>query len=97
MENFGYVVATKILVEAEMPVLYAYRERPENDQDSGWRFFAGIETKEYVNDPENIAIYDVTTILSIDPSIRPLLDFPASCAFGRDDPDKGFQMWNASV
>ena len=97
MENFGYVIATKILVEAELPVLYAYRELPENDQDSGWRFFSGIESKEYINDPENIAIYDVTTILSIDPSIRPLLEFPASCAFGRDDSGKSFQMWDASI
>jgi hypothetical protein len=60
-----------------------YRENPDNDVDSGWRFFAGDETDDYANDPENIAIYDVNTIANYDPGIIPLLGAPHGSAFER--------------
>jgi hypothetical protein len=57
-----------------MPVRYMYREKPDNDLDSGWRFFAGSETDEYVEIPENCGIYDVNTIANYDPDIIPHLE-----------------------
>lgn len=93
-EKFGYVIATKVLVENNLPVLYAYREAARNPQDSGWRFFAGIESQAYVDDPENSEIYYATTILDVDGSVRPLLDIPAPCAFMREDPDESFRVWD---
>ena len=50
-----------------------YKEEPDNDVDSGWRFFSGFETDEYVNNPKNIEVYDVNTIvkeLAINNEIR---------------------------
>ena len=43
--------------------LYMYREAPDNEDDSGWRFFRGNETNEYVNDPHNIQIADLKDFL----------------------------------
>jgi hypothetical protein len=63
---------------------YMYRERAEGSSDSGWRFFSGLETDEYANDPQNLAIYDVNTIANYDPEIIPLLDAPPGTAFARD-------------
>ena len=65
------------------PVGYAYREQPDDDSDSGWRFFAGDETQEYADEPNNFAIYDVNTIANYDPEIVPLLDEPAHVQFER--------------
>ena len=78
-----------------------YREQPNDPIDSGWRFFAGTESQAYVDDPNNLAIYDVNTIANYDPEIIPLLDAPLGSAFERtvdhvgfikarfpDDPDK---------
>ena len=66
MEKFGFVLATKMLVEGKRKVRYMYHEETTNPQDSGWRFFCGDEDDDYVNNPDNIAIYDINTILEID-------------------------------
>ncbi len=41
---------------------YMYREQGDFEVDSGWRFFSGLESDEYANDPENLTFYDVNTI-----------------------------------
>ena len=48
MKNFGYVLATKMLVDGKRKVRFMYRETPDNNQDSGWRFFCGDENDEFV-------------------------------------------------
>ena len=64
-----------------------YREKADRPEDSGWRFFSGEETQEYIDDPNNTMIYDVNTIANYDPAIIPLLDAPTGSAFGRDGDD----------
>jgi hypothetical protein len=60
-----------------------YRDQPDKEVDSGWRFFAGDESQEYADTPDNFAIYEVNTICNYDPAIIPLLDAPFGSAFGR--------------
>lgn len=88
-KNFGYVLATKKLIEQKLPVGFMYHEKGEG-QDSGWRFFVGDEPQEYVDDPSNIAIYDIKTILKIDKSVKPLLDAEIGSAFEREEGKKTF-------
>ncbi|MCH9693421.1 MAG: DUF2185 domain-containing protein [Gammaproteobacteria bacterium] len=62
--------------------------RIENDcccsrADSGWRFFTGEETQEYIDDLNNTGIYEVNTIANYDPDIIPYLDAPPGSKFGR--------------
>ena len=85
MENFGYVMATKMLVDNKRKVRFMYREEPSNEQDSGWRFFCGDEDQDYIDNPNNIAIYDINTILAIDKSITPYLKSVKGTAFERED------------
>lgn len=84
VEDFGFVLATKMLVDGKRKVRFMYHERPDNPQDSGWRFFCGDEDDEYISDPDNIGVYDVKTILEIDGSILPYLDAPTDMAFERE-------------
>lgn len=84
MKNFGYVLATKMLVEGRHKVRFMYREEPDNEQDSGWRFFCGDEDQSYTDNPDNIAIYDINTIIELDSDIVSLLDSPAGSAFERE-------------
>ena len=90
MKNFGYVFATKMLVESKLPVLFMYRENSSNG-DSGWRFFCGLEEQEYVDNPDNIAIYDIDTIIEIDDSILPYLNSSYGSAYEREDQDSLFK------
>lgn len=53
-KTIGYALASKWLVENNMKVRFMYREEPDDTSDSGWRFFSGDESDEYVN-----SIYEV--------------------------------------
>jgi hypothetical protein len=92
MENFGYVMATKMLVDNKRKVRFMYREEQSNIQDSGWRFFCGDEDQNYTDNPDNIAIYDVDTILAIDKSISPYLRSAKGTAFEREDEKEVFTI-----
>lgn len=61
-----------------------YREDPDRDVDSGWRFMSGFEDEAYLNNPDNHGIYDVNTIANYDPDIIPFLDAPTGSAFERE-------------
>ena len=86
MEKFGFVLATKMLVEGKRKVRYMYHEEATN----GWRFFCGDEDDDYINNPDNIAIYDINTILEIDKSVLPYLNCSTGIALEREDENATF-------
>jgi len=61
-----------------------YREEPDRDDDSGWRFLAGDESDEYMDDSDNIHLVSLGAVLRQDDSILELLDSPVGSAFERD-------------
>jgi len=71
----GCMATDKITVNGEL-VDFMYREQPDFDSDSGWRFLAGTESQEYVDNAVNWAIYDTNTIANYDKAIIPYLDLP---------------------
>ena len=56
-----------------------------NEQDSGWRFFAGDEDDEYMAQNEHHGVYDVNTIVNYDPTILPFIDLDIGSTLERDD------------
>jgi len=80
----GCIATNRITVEG-YKVGYCYRENPDGGWDSGWRFTAGDESDEYMDDPNNAGIYKLNTICNDDPDIISLLNTPAPCAFERDE------------
>ena len=89
MKEFGYVIASRMLVDNRLPVMFMYRERPQ-DGDSGWRFLCGLEEQAYLDDPDNVAIYDVDTIREIDPSVEIYLGSLPRRAYARNSPEESF-------
>jgi hypothetical protein len=81
----GGCIATDMITVDGRKVAFMYREAPDSDADSGWRFLSGYEPDEYMEDPANIDIYDVNTIANYDPEIIPFLDSPAGSAFEREN------------
>lgn len=77
----GYGYASDMIMIDGKEIMYMYRELPDNEQDSGWRFFSGYESQEYVDDTQNLGIYDVNTIANYDTDIVPYLDCIAPCSF----------------
>jgi hypothetical protein len=62
-----------------------YRDTPKNDVDSGWQFFSGTETQEYLDHLENSSIYAVNTIANYDRAIIPYLNLPIGTELERVD------------
>lgn len=64
---------------------FMYREVPHDKKfDSGWRFLAGDESADYMNDLNNMDIFNLNTICNYDPDIIEFLDSPVGSAFYRD-------------
>lgn len=69
----GYsIVSDKITVDG-LKVGFMYREKPEEKDDSGWRFLSGTETEEYLNDDNHSMIFDVNVVANYDRAIIPYL------------------------
>jgi hypothetical protein len=83
-QGHGACFATDLITVNGHQVGYMYREAPDHPSDSGWRFMAGVESQDYLDNPDNLAIYDVNTIANYDPKIVPLLDAPIGSTFERD-------------
>lgn len=80
----GCIATDKITVEG-FKIGYMYREKPNPKYpDSGWRFFQGEESDEYIKDVKNSGIYDLNTICNYDPSIIPLLKSLYGVCYYRD-------------
>lgn len=83
VQGGGGCFATDMITVEGHKVGYMYREKPDFPEDSGWRFFSGKESEDYVNDPGHTQIYDVNTIANYDPAIIALLEAPIGSAFER--------------
>lgn len=92
IEPMGGCIATdKITVDGEL-VDYMIREEPDDDLDSGWQFFSGTENQEYIDNPNNSAIYDVNTIANYDRAIIPYLNLPIGVQLERIRGTDKFQI-----
>lgn len=89
-EGHGSCLASdQVTVDGE-PVRFMYREAPDDDIDSGWRFLSGGEDDAYMEEAEHFGVYDVNTIANYDPSIIPFLTAPEGSAFEKTSESKRF-------
>lgn len=86
----GCMASDKITKEG-FKVGYMYREQPsEENPDSGWRFMAGNEDDEYMENPDNFHIFAINTICNYDSDIIPYLQSEIGTSYIRVD-DKKFE------
>lgn len=88
--GFGSCIASDHITVNGRKVGYMYRDTPDNEIDSGWRFMSGRESRVFMDNPRNLDIYDVNTIANYDPEIVPLLSEPIGSAFERDQETRKF-------
>ncbi len=68
-----YCYASDMVTVDGLPVGYMHKERPEDEDDSGWRFYSGTETEEYVDNEYHFMMFDLNYIANCDPAIIPYL------------------------
>ena len=78
------VVASAHVVDPiRLPICYACRREPNNQYDSGWNFWSGTETQEFVDIADNFNIYPLNSFLEMDPSLRTIIESPIGAAWER--------------
>ncbi|WP_423735256.1 DUF2185 domain-containing protein [Chitinophaga caseinilytica] len=90
--NMGGCIATDRITVDGMPVGYMYRSAASNEIDSGWCFFAGDETQEYIDDLRNSTVYAVNTIANYDRTIIPYLELPVGVELEKNAAGDGFDL-----
>jgi len=83
-------LATRAIMESGAEVGYLFREASDFPDDSGWRIFTGQESLDFIDNDDNIEIYDLTEILKLDNSIEPYLDSPIGTELERKKGSKEF-------
>ncbi|MFN7488105.1 MAG: DUF2185 domain-containing protein [Chryseotalea sp.] len=87
----GCMATDKITVDGEL-VDFMYRESPDFENDSGWRFLSGTESQEYADNADNWAIYNVNTIANYDNAIIDYLDLPIGTELERVKGTSNFRL-----
>ena len=75
---------TRRIMNDGQKIGYLYREEPDRDEDSGWRFLCGDESDEYMDDSENTSLVSLGAVLREDDAVLDLLDSPVGAAFELD-------------
>lgn len=72
----SYAVVSREVSREGAAVGFLYREAPVFEQDSGWRFFSGAESDEYVADAEHFDTLPLSDVLSAHPELSALMAEP---------------------
>jgi hypothetical protein len=75
-----YAFVSKRALEADY-IGYCYRDTPETNIDSGWRFLYGDEEEDYLNNPVHSEAVYPEDMLSINPALDIILSAPVGSEF----------------
>ncbi len=56
-----------------MPIRFFYRDHPEHQNDTGFRFYSGFETDEFLEQEHAACVAPLESMARIEPSIAELL------------------------
>jgi len=94
--DLGYAFTTDMITVEGKKVDYMYRETPDRKEDSGWRFFGGGETQDYVDNPGHTSLLALNTVANYDPDIIPFLTYPVGTKIERN-PDGVLEVKSENV
>ena len=60
--HMGSCIASDMITVQGLKVAYMYREEAQSSEESGWVFLSGEEGDDYIEDPENLGLYEVNVI-----------------------------------
>ena len=78
-------IASDMITVQGLKVAYMYREEAQSSDESGWVFLSGEEGDDYIEDPENLGLYEVNVIANYDADIIAHLNAPAGSHFARNE------------
>ncbi len=91
MDLSKYCLISQELANNTKKVRFMYKEKPDDERDSGWRFFSGDEDQTYVDNPANILSANLKDVVEeIDPSVKKYLDCEIGKTFERENEKDDF-------
>jgi len=78
MQKYGFVTQRAI---DHNYVGFCYREYSEIKIDSGWRFLYGDEDENYLDNPDNVVVQDLSDIVDWKPELKDILSSRPNCEF----------------
>lgn len=81
-------IVSKKVREEGFKIGYGIRMEPTNERDSGWCFSVGNESEEYINDPQNLELWLINSVLMFDPDLNEFIASPYDTAIVRVASDK---------
>lgn len=84
-------IISKKVREGGWKIGYGMRSEPTRESDSGWWFCVGDEDDNYINDPGNLEIWAINSVLMHDPALTEFITAPFDTAIVRVSSDK-FEM-----
>lgn len=85
-----YAIVSKKVSQSDEAIGFLYREKAVFEHDSGWRFFSGAESDEYLDDTQNFETLPLNEVLNRAPEIEALLNEPEGAWVWSDEND-GFE------
>ena len=76
VENAGSCIVTKSILNGETKFRWLFREEPLDNIDTGWMAFGDSDNDDYVNDPKNLTVVDLNTLINIEPTILNVYEMP---------------------
>lgn len=81
------IVSRKVREEGRK-IGYGMRAEPTNDKDSGWFFGVGDESDEYINNPDNLELWSVNSVVMLDSALSEFITSPYGTLIVRVAPDR---------
>jgi hypothetical protein len=86
-----YALVSNMVFEGKKIVRFLYREKPDREEDSGWRLFSGYETDEYNGDAKNVRLCKIGWLVDFDATLLEVFKNDYNNAFERKSKET---KWN---
>ncbi len=87
------VASDRILVDGYR-IGVMLRETSKDPRDSGWRFFAGDESSEYLADPGNFGVVSLNLIVNYSPDVIAHIESPVGTLLARNEETDEFEPFD---
>lgn len=77
-------MVSRMVTADNKPILWIFRDEPEDKEDSGWRIFSGDEEEDYFDEEDNFDWLTVAELLEKEPTIEPFIKHNPNSEFERD-------------
>lgn len=74
--GMGGSILSNNLLNGKGKLRWCVKSTGAHEMDNGWRFFADVDTEEFLSDAKNMTACDFKTIFELEPAVYFIFDMP---------------------